>query len=595
MVRSTPGEQYTERLQQYEAALKRQNRSLGYIGLLRLATFILVFFFLVMAIRNDLAIMYLITGLLVILFFLMVSYHKNQSDKRNLLRELVTLNRKELECQEYRFDRNESGSAFQDHHHPWSFDLDIFGEGSLYQFMNRTSTSRGSVRMAELLTAQPGSAAEIERRQEIVRELSEKQDFRQFYTSRAKLIDPGKESTQALLEWAGESIYIKKYRWLFYIALAISCLSLFVIVSGIFDPSVFNYLIIILLFNWMLLSPFLYRNNRDHQKISRRHEFLGTYAILLEMLSGEEFNNDRLRHLSDISRDGSKAIRKLSGLLNMFDTRLNMLLGAVFNSLFLFDFIMLWFISRWKDRHNEHLQQWIEAIGETEAYISLAGFAFNHPEYVYPDISEERRGLQAGDIGHPLIPSGKRIGNSIRITEEKIVLITGANMAGKSTFLRSVGINLVLAYAGCPVCATSMETGYYQLFSSMRTSDSLKDEESYFLAEILRLKRIVERMEQGDRLLILLDEVLKGTNTTDKQKGSRGLIEKSLLHDILCFIATHDLSLGEMEKEHPGEVVNYCFESYLGEEDVSFDYKIRPGVARNMNASFLMKKMGIMD
>jgi DNA mismatch repair ATPase MutS len=194
-----------------------------------------------------------------------------------------------------------------------------------------------------------------------------------------------------------------------------------------------------------------------------------------------------------------------------------------------------------------------------------------------------------------MIPAVKRVDNSIVINQERVVLITGANMAGKSTFLRAVGVNMVLAYAGCPVCAASFVTGPYRLYSSMRTSDSLKDEESYFFAEIKRLKKIVDCMKEGENLLILLDEVLKGTNTTDKQKGSKGLIEKSIAHEVLCFIATHDLSLGEMQKLHKGKIVNYCFESYIKDLELTFDYKMRPGLAKNMNASFLMKQMGIMD
>jgi DNA mismatch repair ATPase MutS len=187
------------------------------------------------------------------------------------------------------------------------------------------------------------------------------------------------------------------------------------------------------------------------------------------------------------------------------------------------------------------------------------------------------------------------VDNSIEITSERVVLITGANMAGKSTYLRSVGVNMVLTYAGCPVCATQFSMGNYTLYSSMRTTDSLKDDESYFFAEIKRLKKIVGMMEDGNKMLILLDEVLKGTNTTDKQKGSVGLIKKSVGHNVLAFIATHDLALGKLQDEYKGKVVNYCFESYIKDLELTFDYRIRPGLAKNMNASFLMKQMGIMD
>jgi DNA mismatch repair ATPase MutS len=198
-------------------------------------------------------------------------------------------------------------------------------------------------------------------------------------------------------------------------------------------------------------------------------------------------------------------------------------------------------------------------------------------------------------LGHPLIPEHKRVVNDLKIQTEKVCIITGANMAGKSTFLRSLGVNMVLSYAGCPVCATKFRCGFLGLYSSMRTADSLKDEESYFLAEIKKLQLIVQQMESGKPMMILLDEVLKGTNTTDKKLGSVGLIRKSLQYPVRCFIATHDLSLGELEKEHAGDVVNYCFESYIEDMELIFDYTIRKGIATNMNASFLMKKMGIVD
>ena len=194
-----------------------------------------------------------------------------------------------------------------------------------------------------------------------------------------------------------------------------------------------------------------------------------------------------------------------------------------------------------------------------------------------------------------MIPDHKRVVNDLLIKGEKVVVITGANMAGKSTYLRALGINTVLAYTGCPVCASTFRCRFMGLYSSMRTADSLRDEESYFLAEIKKLQLIVRRMETGKPLLILLDEVLKGTNTTDKKRGSVGLIRRSLKYPIRCFIATHDLSLGDLEKEHKGEVVNYCFESYIKGTELSFDYTMRKGIATNMNASFLMKQMGIMD
>jgi DNA mismatch repair ATPase MutS len=272
-----------------------------------------------------------------------------------------------------------------------------------------------------------------------------------------------------------------------------------------------------------------------------------------------------------------------------------MLLGAILNSLFLFDFIMLRLLENWKKRNREHILQWIELIGWCDSFVSLGGYAFNHPEFVFPEFQEQQDHLELAGLGHPLIPDQKRVVNDLLIDSEKVVIITGANMAGKSTYLRSLGINTVLAYTGSPVCATTFRVPFMGLCSSMRTADSLHDEESYFLAEIRKLQVIVRRMETGTPLLILLDEVLKGTNTTDKKLGSEGLIRKAIQYPVHCFIATHDLSLGKLEEDHPGSVTNYCFESYIKGMELTFDYAIRKGIATNMNASFLMRKMGIMD
>jgi DNA mismatch repair ATPase MutS len=256
---------------------------------------------------------------------------------------------------------------------------------------------------------------------------------------------------------------------------------------------------------------------------------------------------------------------------------------------------MLHLLEKWKKKHKQDIMEWIEICGWTDAMISLSGFAWNHPSFRMPDIHENRDRLETGGLGHPLIPRQKRVDNDLEISKGKVVVITGANMAGKSTYLRSLGVNMVLAYCGCPLCATSFSCGYMSLYSSMRTADSLKDEESYFLAEIRKLQFIVRAMEGGQPMMILLDEVLKGTNTTDKKLGSVGLIRKTLKYPVRVFIATHDLSLGALEKEHGGQVVNYCFESYIKDMELSFDYTMRKGIATNMNASFLMKRMGIVD
>lgn len=586
---------YSKRIEQFREAVSRQSKLISYISLARLLALVATIWFLALGFKHQGFIFYGSSVVSAISFLVLVTLHNRHNIKRELMRNLQALNETELACLDHKFLDLPDGSKHADPSHPWSHDLDLFGKGSLFQYLNRTSTLRGNSILAELLSAEPGNPETIKKRQGIIKDLKERMDFRQNFTARGQLIKEKEEDLSDLSRWLSSPAYIRKYPWLFYLALLVSGLTLAIVVAGFFDPSRFWYLVYLLIFNFTVLSAFLMRTNQYQSVISRKHELLEGYAQLLNIIRENAFSHDELSRRGEGAAHGMKEVKKLSKLLNLFDQRLNMLLGVIFNGLFLFDFLMLHFLENWKDKNSKHILEWIEITGWTDAMNSLAGFAANHPDFVLPQIDAQGKRVEFKGLGHPLIPDAKRVDNDLSIEGEKVVVITGANMAGKSTFLRSLGVNMVLAYVGCPVCATTFIASYAGLFSSMRTSDSLKDEESYFLAEIKRLQLIVQRMESGVPMLILLDEVLKGTNTTDKKRGSVGLIQRSLNYPIRCFIATHDLSLGELEQEYKGQVVNYCFESYIKDMELSFDYTIRKGIATNMNASFLMKRMGIMD
>ena len=595
MDRTAIQQTYEDRKSSFEGLLRRQKKLLTFISILRLLLVAGSVYFLVLSISSGRDILLLPAGLMVVLFFVFVSYHKNQNDKRRLFVEMIAINSEELGAMADQFDKFDDGQRFVDPDHPWSYDLDLFGERSLFQYINRTATHTGPHKLADYLCTPVVEEQQVRDRQEIARELAEKLNLRQHFAANARVMVKELHDFDEVIRWSRQPVFIEKYRWTKVLAVLMTLITSGIIIAGIIEPAFFRLLIPVVLVNFALLSGFVARTNRFQEQVSKKHNFLRIYAVLLDIIAGEEFKHPELTAIREQSRNASAAIRKLSALLDLFDQRLNLLVGFVLNALVLFDFHMLHKLAAWSMEHQDDFEQWLETAGRCDALFSLSGFACNHPEYTWPAIQEESKGLTAESLGHPMIPASKRVNNTIVISNERVVLITGANMAGKSTFLRAVGVNMALAYAGCPVCATEFTTGPYRLFSSMRTTDSLKDDESYFFAEIKRLKKIVDRMKEGEKLLILLDEVLKGTNTTDKQKGSKGLIEKSIGHDVLCFIATHDLSLGEMQEEHRGKIVNYCFESYIKELGLTFDYKIRPGLAKNMNASFLMKQMGIMD
>lgn len=587
-------ELYRERISRFEAAVRSHSRILNYLSLARLLALVCLVWMIILGIRHHAWYFYASAGVMAILFLVLVVRYNNRMDLRELNRRLRALNEQEASCQAYDFHAFPDGSEFQDPGHAWSHDLDIFGKGSLYQYLNRSTTLRGHAALARLLTQEAGGSDQVRERQQLLQDLRDRIDFRQTYAARGSMLEEKEEDLDGIAAWLRAPAYISTQRWLFPLALLVSVISLGLIIGGLFQSGLYRYLLLVLIFNFSLLSPFLLRTNRYQEGISRKHDLLRGLAALLRIISGEAFTHPLLQEYKEQSAVGMKEVTRLSKLLSIFDQRLNMLLGAVFNGLFLFDFIMLHFLERWKRRNSESILRWVEISADMDAWVSLAGFAFNHPSYCRPEL-EAGHSPRLEGLGHPLIPASKRVCNDLELAGEKVVIITGANMAGKSTFLRALGVNLVLAYAGCPVCASAFRLNFLGLCSSMRTADSLADEESYFLAEIKKLQVIVQRMEKGIPLMILLDEVLKGTNTTDKFKGSVGLILRSMPYPVHCFIATHDLALGELEKQHPGQVVNFCFESYVNEAILTFDYTIRKGIATNMNASFLMKKMGIMD
>ena len=586
---------YTQRISHFREAVQRQNKRINLLSLARLLALVGFIWLLVLAIRSADILFIVLTALMLLSFFFLISIYNGQLGLRELFRQLLQLNKTELACMDHNYHDLPNGSDFADTAHPWSHDLDIFGTGSLFQYLNRTCTPNGSRKLAGLLGSEAGSAEEILDRQKLILDLKDRIKFRQHFTATGVLIREKPNDLRDISQWLQSTTYINKYPWLFYLALLMSLVSIFVIILVIREPSRFLLLLYPAALNGMILSPFLLRTQQYQQSISRKHEMLEGYARLLKLIAGCSFEHPELQEYGRKSRIGMARVKRLSKLMQVFDQRLNLLMGAFLNALFLFDFIMLYLLERWKRKNQQDILEWIEICGRTDALISLAGFAWNHPDFVMPEFLESSHDLKTSELGHPLIHPKKRVVNDLEISYGKVIVITGANMAGKSTYLRSLGVNMVLAYTGCPVCATTFRSVYMGLYSSMRTADSLKDEESYFLAEIRKLQSIVREMEQGRPLMILLDEVLKGTNTTDKKLGSVGLIQKSLLYPVRLFIATHDLSLGELEDAHGGQVLNYCFESYIKDMELSFDYTIRKGIARNMNASFLMKKMGIVD
>jgi hypothetical protein len=439
---------------------------------------------------------------------------------------------------------------------------------------------------------------EIRSRQEAVKELKEKPAF--FHHFRVLgLMNPGKESDyDEIQDFVNHPDFITNRKAWKIIRKLIFCLwiGLIALVALQLLPGYFLVTAYIV---------FLFISESQAKKVNQLQTYVGkkiailrAYSRLIEAIENEPFQSQRLlnlqSHFTQKPRMASVQFKKFAQLANELEQRANLLIHLFLNPFLLWDIHKAIQVEEWKALNGKEMIDWIKILGEFDAYCSLSAFGFNHPDFIFPDFTDTYFELKGKALGHPLMKRETCVRNDVSIEKHPaFLIITGANMAGKSTYLRTVGVNYVLACIGAPVCAESFTLYPAGLVTSLRTSDSLPDNESYFFAELKRLKMIIDRLHSGEKLFIILDEILKGTNSVDKQKGSLALIEQ-LIHLQSCgIIATHDLLLGSMEKTFPGLIRNYRFEADIQENELSFSYKMREGIAQNMNASFLMERMGI--
>jgi hypothetical protein len=591
----TPIAIYEQQINDYKAEISKVQQRLSGLGWIRLICFAGILFCGYLFLRNDFDSIWLLPmAVLIGLFaFVLVKYLSAQ-EKVTLLKTLLALNEKEWRLASSGQSGFDDGSRFADEQHPYTGDLDVFGHASLYAYINRTGTLMGAKYLADVLKQSFGTAAVIEQHQEVMRVLTPRLRFRQLFTAQASLTGEQPEDIPGLNKWLSLPIEFLDKRWL-NIARWIMPVLLLSAGAYYFISDKYYPVTLLLCVNWLILGMHVKKVNAQHHLISNKERTFRKFALLLQMISSEQTDNALLfKQQQEKAIAANTALHQLARICNALDQRLNLLVGVVLNSFLLYDIHCAFAIERWKLRNKEEVVAWLEVIAQMEVWNSMATFAYNHPEYNYPQIQEDAAQLIATGVGHPLIPAAECIRNDIGIgTPQQFLIITGSNMSGKSTFLRSVGSNLLLALCGMPVCADTFRCSPMRIMTSMRIKDSIAKHTSYFQAELLRLQQIVEELKTGERVFILLDEILKGTNSEDKLSGSRRLVEHFLQYSCLGMIATHDLELGHLEDVYPQRISNHCFESTIQEEHLFFDYRIREGVARNKNATFLMQKMGI--
>jgi len=528
--------------------------------------------------------------ILIVVFLFLVNVHNTVKEKARVVGNLVNINQRELQLLQFDTNGIDGGSDFADPKHHYTSDLDIFGSSSLFSHLNRTSCESGRQELSRWLL-KPAALDTIKSRQEAVQETAAEHEKRQHFEA---LRSESKNEGSDIVSWLKMPID-KLPGWLLIFKYLVPILTILALIT-VFGYSGSYYLVAIpYLLGLLSLRVTQKQIETVHADTKLHATTLSSISKLLRAIELRSFRSSYLIHQRNklAETKSSTEIKKIHKVLDAFNGRAN-IFYHLFNSFLLLDVYILGTFRQWQIRNGANIEGWFDALGKVDAVYSLAGFSFAHPESTMPVFEESREThLEVREIHHPLISQSVRVGNSFSMNDpEHLALVTGSNMSGKSTFLRTLGINIVLAYTGCCVLAESMKLGRYQIFTSMRIVDDLNQNMSSFYAELARIKQLIDILEEELPVFYLLDEILLGTNSNDRHKGSVALIKQLLKSNCMGLIATHDLKLGELAEEDD-RIVNYCFTSEVRDDQLHFDYKIRPGIGYNFNATELMKKMGL--
>ncbi len=598
MTGSSPIDYYTGRITEYQALIavlqKRKQRIAWQRTFIVLITLALLYFC-----RGQSPL--LLAGIFlagVILFFHRVLKDGQLTSQKQQAERLLLLNRQETDLLQQKWAGYYDGNDLKPVAHAYADDLDLFGAASLFQLLNRGGSEQSQRLLAKYLT-EPMPVDGIRKIQPAVQELSQHIPWLQEFLAAGIKNPMTLQTEKRLTTWINDpALPFSAPSWMILLICypLISCSMLALYIADIIPN---NYFL-------LCLAVFLFISSRISSHITGAHEQLTGIAPEIQGLSQQlaqletaSFQSEFLREQQNrIGQSGhspaSRQIRRLNGILKRFDYRYNVYVFYVLNTFFLWDCWQIRALNHWKTSNRAGIPRWFEAIAKMEYLAGLSICSFNHPGWATPVIAPDFFTLEGDAIGHPLIPEAKRVDNSFTLQGiGKIALITGSNMAGKSTFLRSVGINLVLAQAGAVVCAKSFRFSPARLISSMRIADNLAESTSTFYAELKKLKSVIDAVNAHEPVFILLDEMLRGTNSNDRHLGSEAMIRQLIRQDAVAMVATHDISLASPDPALRSGITNYYFDAQVSNDELYFDYRLKPGICQSLNASILMRKIGI--
>lgn len=587
---------FKQRHQNFDSLTRSWQGKYKYIAFLRVVVFLIgsvaaIYF----ANSRDASLIFLALFITGAIFLFLVSRHNKIRYEMDQARFMAEINEKEIKRLEGDLSGLDNGSEFIDDNHPYSSDLDMFGQHSLYQLVNRTSTTSGRIKIASWLSI-CAPRKELGHRQEAVNELASENEWRQEFQASAMHYSQSGSDLTGFYDWLHTPSTVYSNTFLNGLKILLPCITLTALAGLIWFHLPYYWFILSLFLNGLVLSRVFQRLKTTGEYTSKSvHDIKAYYALIIKA-EQKDFRCDYLRKLQknlvEDSLLASGQIHLLNRYLQWFEARANSFYFLL-NLIFLLDIHLLSKAERWKEDNSKRVYAWIDTIATLEAVCSLAGTLFTHNEFNLPEIGFAYK-LEISEGGHPLIARKERICNDF-VMEEKgtVIIITGSNMSGKSTFLRTLGINLVLGLAGGPVCAKKATIPYVRLFSGMRTTDNLVEHISSFYAELKRIRQLLDLLDTSEEpVFYLLDEILKGTNSKDRHKGAEALIHQLAGNNCIGLVSTHDIALGELAGK-TDHVSNFSFSSKIINDEIVFDYKINPGICKSFNASKLMENMGI--
>jgi len=518
---------------------------------------------------------------------------------------IETINKEEI----YRLQGNwkkiqDKGGRFLEMDHPYALDLDVFGSTSLFTLLNRTATVNGRQLLAEWLSKK-ASLQEIQQRQNAVDILKPLTDFRQDFQAKGQFYKGSIEEIDKLVKWVNteaselHSTFTKIISWILPILVFLG------VTAYLYFDNLTSIIIgLPLFFNLLVLGKYRKTITALCEDTIKSARILKTYVLLFKAIESQQFSNGLLKDLQSKmlakNEKASSAIKKLGNILSALEARENIYFSFTVNLATLYEIHWALALEKWKEEHKDSIKTWFDTLAEFDVLQSIAGYAHINPEFTHAKFAESSHTLEAASLGHPLIHSTKRVCNDFSLNGKgKTILITGSNMSGKSTFLRTLGVNAILAFLGAPVCAKSFTLSSFQVFTSIRIQDSLEENTSAFYAELKRIQLLFKTIERGHKIgepiFFLLDEVLKGTNSKDRHLGVNAILKQLFEKNCFGLLSTHDLELNQLANQYPAFIENKSFNSAIVDNLLHFDYKLHDGMCHSFSASKLMEGLGILN